>query len=82
MVFEIVNEEVDLLGQAAGFFQQLAEFGRKLFGDSLAEFLTAAKMLVGGTAIEARALGDLDDGQPVRPTFGEEVASGGDQGLV
>jgi len=82
MVFEIVNEEIDLFGQAARLFQQLAELDCDLFSDGLAELLAVSEMLVGRTAIQAGSLGDLDDGQAVGAPFGEEIARGGDEGLV
>ncbi len=82
MFLEIVNEEIDLLGESARLLHQLAEFGRDVFGDGLAEFLAVAKMLVGGAAIQPGALRDLDDGQSVGSPLREEVTCGGDQCLV
>ena len=80
MLVEVVDEEVDLVGQAARLFQHVSEFRREFFRDGLAEFLPAPKVLVGRTAIQPRTLGNFDDGQAVWATLGKELAGGRNQG--
>ena len=76
------DEEVDLLSEAARLREQLAKLERELFGHGLGQLFAAAKMLVGGAAIQACALGDLDNRQPILSALGEEPAGSSQKGLA
>lgn len=80
--FKIMNEKIDLFREITRLLHHLAQFCREVIGDGLTEILTTPKMLVGRTAIQARSLGNGDDGEAIGTSLREEFTRGRDQGLV